>query len=323
MAKPTVLVSRRWPGTVETRLKETYEVTLNASDTPMTADELRDALMSYDAVLPTVTDKIDADVLSVTNPRAKILGNYGVGHSHINLDAAKAAGIVVTNTPEVLSDCTADIAMTLLLTAARRSGEGEREVRGKAWTGWRPTHMVGTKVSGKTIGIVGFGRIGQKMARKAHFGFDMKIVAQDYFPVKPEVLAETNATQVDTLEELLEQSDFVTLHTTGGADNQHLMNAERISRMKPGSYLINTARGEVVDADALVDALQAGTIGGAGLDVFEGEPNINPRLLECENAVLLPHLGSATKETRDAMGFRVFDNLEDFFAGRDPRDRVI
>jgi len=206
--------------------------------------------------------------------------------------------------------------MTLLLTAARRSGEGEREVRGKAWTGWRPTHMVGTKVSGKTIGIVGFGRIGQKMARKAHFGFDMKIVAQDYFPVKPEVLAETNATQVDTLEELLEQSDFVTLHTTGGADNQHLMNAERISRMKPGSYLINTARGEVVDADALVDALQAGTIGGAGLDVFEQEPvDPNNPILNRENVVAAPHIAGKSYESYPRRVRFAFENMMNVWQG--------
>lgn len=322
MAKPKVIVSRRWPAAVEEQLKENYDVVLNTGDKPFTPQEFRDALKSADAVLPTVTDKLNAEALDVSEPRAKILGNYGVGYSHIDLEAAGALDVAVTNTPEVLSDCTADTAMTLMLMAARRAGEGEREVRAGNWTGWRPTHMVGTKVTGKTLGIVGFGRIGQKMARKAHFGFDMKIIAQDYYPVKPEVLAETGAVQVDSIEQVLAQSDFVTLHCPGGDENYHLMNAERLKMMKPNSYLINTARGEVVDADALVDALQAGTILGAGLDVFEGEPNINPRLMECENAVLFPHLGSATIETREAMGFRVMDNLSDFFAGREPRDRV-
>ncbi len=322
MVKPSILISRRWPAAVEARLQQDYDVTLNTSDTPMTVAEFQKALQNFDAVLPTVTDKLGADVFDVDNLRCKILGNFGVGFSHIDLEAAKAAGIVVTNTPEVLSDCTADIAMTLLLMAARRAGEGEREVRSDAWTGWRPTHMIGTKVTGKTLGIVGFGRIGQKMARKCHFGFDMKIVAQDFFPVKPEVLAETDAVQVDSIEEVLEQCDFVTLHCPGGDENYHLINATRLKLMKPDSFLINTARGEVVDADALVDALQAGTIMGAGLDVFEGEPKINPRLRECENAVLFPHLGSATKETREAMGFRVMDNLADFFQGKSPRDKV-
>jgi len=303
-------------------MAETFDTTLNETDTPLTAPEMRAALANYDAVVPTVTDKIGADVLAGSGHRAKILANYGVGFSHIDVDAAKSAGIAVTNTPEVLSDCTADIAMTLMLMAARRAGEGEREVRADKWTGWRPTHMIGTKVTGKTMGIIGFGRIGQKMARKAHFGFDMNIIAQDFFPVKPEVLAETGAVQVDTIEQVLEQADFVTLHCPGGDENYHLINAERLKLMKPDGYLINTARGEVVDADALVDALHAGTIRGAGLDVFEGEPAINPRLRTCENVVLFPHLGSATQETRDAMGMRSFDNLVAFFDGKTPPDRV-
>lgn len=322
MTKQKILISRRWPEAIEAKLQEDYDVTLNQSDTPLTVEEFQSALANYDAVCPTVTDKITAELLDVPSPRCKILGNYGVGFSHIDLDAAKKAGITVTNTPEVLSDCTADLAMALILMVARRASEGEREVRASDWTGWRPTHMVGTKVTGKTLGIIGFGRIGQKMARKCHFGFDMKIVAQDAYPVKPEALAETNATLVDTIEEVLQQADFVSLHCPGGDENYHLINADRLKLMKQNGFLINTARGEVYDADALVDALQSGTIMGAGLDVYEGEPNINPRLKECENAVLLPHLGSATLETREAMGNRVLDNLADFFGGREPRDKV-
>ncbi len=322
MTKQKILISRRWPEAIEAKLQEDYDVTLNQSDTPLAVEEFQSALANYDAVCPTVTDKITAELLDVPSPRCKILGNYGVGFSHIDLDAAKKAGITVTNTPEVLSDCTADLAMALILMVARRASEGEREVRASDWTGWRPTHMVGTKVTGKTLGIIGFGRIGQKMARKCHFGFDMKIVAQDAYPVKPEALAETNATLVDTIEEVLQQADFVSLHCPGGDENYHLINADRLKLMKQNGFLINTARGEVYDADALVDALQSGTIMGAGLDVYEGEPNINPRLKECENAVLLPHLGSATLETREAMGNRVLDNLADFFGGREPRDKV-
>ncbi len=322
MSKPTVLVTRRLPEAVEAEIANRFDATFNETDVPMSADAMNAALKEFDALVPTVTDNIGADVLKGGPHRVKILANYGVGFSHIDIDVAKDSGLVVTNTPGVLSDCTADLAMTLVLMAARRSGEGERELRGGNWTGWRPTHMIGTQVTGKTLGIIGFGRIGQKMARKAHFGFDMNVVAMNRSRVKPEILAETGAVQLDTVEDVLRQSDFVSLHCPGGGENHHLINAERLKLMKPDSYLINTARGEVVDADALVDALNAGTIKGAGLDVFEGEPKINPRLLECENAVLLPHLGSATRETRNAMGMRVFNNLKDFFDGKTPPDRV-
>lgn len=323
MAKPTVLVTRRWPATVEAKLAETYDVTFNTDDKPLSADDLRSALTKFDAVCPTVTDKVGPDVLGVANPQTKIIGNYGVGYSHIDEAAAKAAGFVVTNTPDVLSECTADIAMALMLTAARRVGEGEREVRAGQWTGWRPTHMIGHKVSGKTLGIIGFGRIGQKMADRAHFGFGMKILAYDAYPIKPEALAKYGAEQVPSIDELLPKCDFVSLHCPGGDANRHLINADRLKIMKPTSFVINSARGEVVDDKALVAALNSGEIAGAGLDVFEGEPNINPDLIKCENAVLLPHLGSATVETREAMGWRVLDNLADFFAGNEPRDRVI
>ena len=206
---------------------------------------------------------------------------------------------------------------------ARRAGEGERELRAGEWTGWRPTHLVGTKVSGKTLGIVGFGRIGQEMARRAHHGFGMKIVVQNRSRVSPDVLARFNATQVDGLEDLMPKCDFVSLHCPGGPANRHLINTRMLNLMKPDAFLINTARGEVIDELALSRALWFETIGGAGLDVFDGEPRINPDLLDCDNLVMLPHLGSATREAREAMGFRVLDNLTDFFAGREPRDRVM
>jgi lactate dehydrogenase-like 2-hydroxyacid dehydrogenase len=228
----------------------------------------------------------------------------------------------VTNTPDVLSECTADIAMTLMLMVARRAGEGERELREGRWTGWRPTHLIGTKVSGATLGIIGFGRIGQAMAQRAHFGFGMKIVVQNRSAIAPEVLARYNATQAASIEDLLPQCDFVSLHCPGGAANRHLINARRLDLMRPGAFLINTARGEVVDEHALAQALWFGTIAGAGLDVFEREPRIPDELLGADNLVLLPHLGSATRETREAMGFRVLQNLTDFFDGRQPRDRV-
>ena len=322
MAKPRVLVTRRWPQAVEARLSEIFDAQLNLGDKPLTPDQFRAAIREYDAILPTVTDKIGAPALECDKPQTRILANYGVGYSHIDLNRVNQHGIVVTNTPDVLSECTADLAMTLMLMVARRAGEGERELRAGQWSGWRPTHLVGTKVSGKTLGIVGYGRIGQEMARRAHHGFGMKILAYNRSPVAPEVLAQCQATQVTSLDEMLPECDFVSLHCPGGAENRHLINAARLARMRPDAFLINTARGEVIDEAALMQALWFDTIGGAALDVFDGEPAINPQLLESDRLVMLPHLGSATREAREAMGFRVIDNLQDFFAGREPRDRV-
>lgn len=322
MTKPRVLVTRRWPRAVERRMEEVFDLDLNTSDRPLTEADLRDAMGRYDAILPTVTDRLPATVFDASPPRTRILANYGVGFSHIDTEAAKARGITVTNTPDVLSECTADIAMTLLLMVARRAGEGERELREGRWTGWRPTHMIGTKVSGATLGIIGFGRIGQAMAQRAHFGFGMRIIVQNRSVVPADVLARYSAVQVPTVEDLLPQCDFVSLHCPGGKANRHLINSRRLDLMRPGAFLINTARGEVVDEHALAQALWFGTIGGAGLDVFEREPRIPEELLGADNLVLLPHLGSATRETREAMGFRVLENLTDFFAGRPPRDRV-
>lgn len=323
MTKPSVLVTRRWPEAVEAQLARDYDVTLNRADRPLGPSEFREALGRFDAVLPTVTDKIGADALDVPKLQTKIIGNYGVGYSHIDESSVRELGVTVTNTPDVLSECTADIAMTLMLMVARRASEGEREIREGRWTGWRPTHLVGTKVSGKTLGIVGYGRIGQEMAKRAHHGFGMNIVVYNRSGVASEVLAQCNATQVNTIEDLLPKCDFVSLHCPGGAKNRHLINARRLDLMREDAFLVNTARGEVIDEFALTQALMFDTIGGAALDVFDGEPRIAPDLLQCDNLVVLPHLGSATREAREAMGYRVLDNLADFFAGRDPRDRVI
>lgn len=321
-AKPNVIVTRRWPETVEKELTERYQVTFNEGDVPFDEARMRDALATADAVLPTVTDKLGSSVFDGLETKARIIGNFGVGFSHIDTDAAKNRDIVVTNTPDVLSECTADIAMTLMLMATRRAGEGERELRDSRWTGWRPTHLVGTKLSGKTLGIIGFGRIGRETARRAHFGFGMSVVVFNRSPVAQETLNEFSAKQLESIEAVLAQSDIVSLHCPGGDANRHLIDAKRLAGMKSRAFLINTARGEVVDEAALVDALKAGVIAGAGLDVFEQEPKVHPGLLKLENAVLLPHLGSATRETREAMGFRVVQNLDDFFAGKAPEDRV-
>ncbi len=323
MAKPKVIVTRRWHEDVEAVLRERFDTQLNEDDHPMSVAELQDALRNADAVLPTVCDKVTAEVLGVDDMRARILGSNGVGFNHIDLDAAKAAGLTVTNTPEVLTDCTADLAMTLLLAVARRAGEGERHLRNGEWTGWRPTHMMGTSVTGKTLGLIGMGRIARAVAARAARGFDMKIVFHDPFPPGAEALAGLNAVQAESPEDVYAQADFLSLHCPGGKDTYHLIGTEVFRAMKPGAFLINTARGDVVDEAALVDALRNGEIAGAGLDVFEKEPAVTPALIEMENVVLLPHLGSATRETRKAMGMRVVENIEAFFSGETPRDKLV
>lgn len=323
MSKPRVIVTRRWHPEVEQVLTERYDTQLNQDDHSMPVAELQDALRSADAVLPTVCDKVTAEVLGADNIRAKILGSNGVGFNHIDLDAAKAAGLTVTNTPEVLTDCTADLALTLLLGIARRAGEGERHLRSGEWTGWRPTHMMGTSVTGKTLGLIGMGRIARAVATRAAQGFNMKIIFHDPFPPRDEDISGLNAVRCASPEEVFAQADFVSLHCPGGKDTYHLIGAEAFKSMKPGAFLINTARGDVIDEAALVEALENGEIAGAGLDVFEREPAVTAALLQMENVLLLPHLGSATMETRKAMGMRVVQNIEAFFNGETPRDKLV
>jgi len=320
--KPRIIVTRRWPASVEKVLSERFDTTLNSSDVPLTQDRMRDAFAEYDAILPTVSDSLPAAVFPDGETRTRLLGNFGVGFSHIDTEAARRAGITVTNTPGVLTDCTADIAMTLLLGVARRAGEGERELRAGNWTGWRPTHMIGSRVSGKTIGIIGMGRIGKATARRAHFGFGMEVVFYNRSKVDDDETRVIGARQLPTIEDVLAEADFVSLHCPGGAENRHLMDARRLAGMKRGAFIINTARGDVVDQQALIDALCAGTIAGAGLDVFDGEPAVPEALRRMENVMLLPHLGSATEETRVAMGMKVVENVIAFFENRDVPDRV-
>ncbi len=322
MTKPRVIVTRRWPEQVEAKLKEIFDVELNGSDKPFSEAELKDAFANADAVFPTVTDSINAKVLSAEPMRARLIGNFGVGYNNIDTEAAKKRGLVVTNTPEVLTDATADIAMTLLLSVARRTGEGERHVRNGEWTGWRPTHMMGTQVTGKTLGLIGLGRIGRAMAARAHFGFKMRIIFFDPYPPSTDFIASINAESRGSVEDALKESDFVSIHCPATPENRHLINAERLACMRKDAFLVNTARGDIVDEAALVEALEAGRIAGAGLDVFEREPQVSKGLLNRENVVLLPHLGSATIETRVAMGLRVLDNAKAFFSGKMPPDRV-
>jgi len=323
MNKPKVLVTRRWPEPCETRLREAYDVTFNPDNQPLTLAELRTALRTHDAVLPTVSDKLPAEVFGDEPPRCRILGNFGVGFNHIDIEAARACGIVVTNTPGVLTESTADIAMMLMLMAARRASEGERLLRAGQWTGWHPTQLLGTQVTGKTLGLIGFGRIAQAMATKAHFGFGMPILFYTPRPAAPELPERFQARQLDSIEAVMREADFVALHCPGSAANYHLIKAEHLAQMKPSGILINTARGDVIDNQALIAALHERHIAAAGLDVYEGEPKLDPGFLELDNAVLLPHLGSATTETRVAMGMMAIDNVEAFFRGENPPNRVV
>ena len=322
MARPRVIITRKWPEAVEAQLKERYDVKLNEHDQPFSDAQLKEALQNADAVCPTVTDKMTAEILNVSNRRAKILGNFGVGFNHIDVEAAKSNGIIVTNTPEVLTDATADLTMTLLLMVARRAGEGERHVRGGHWTGWRPTHMMGAHITGKTLGLIGMGRIARAVAKRAHHGFDMKVIFHDPYPPKPEDAKALGAEGRDSVEDVLKESHFVSIHTPGGASTYHLLDAKRLGLMQPHAFIINSARGDIIDEKALVEALRSGKIAGAALDVYEEEPKVSAELLEMENVVTLPHLGSATVETRIAMGERALQNLEAFFAGKEPPDRV-
>jgi lactate dehydrogenase-like 2-hydroxyacid dehydrogenase len=322
VSRPVVIVTRRLPGAVEEAVAKDFDARLNREDRPLSATELQEALRTADALLPTVTDKLTADVLSADPLRTKMIANFGVGFNNIDVTAAKARGISVSNTPDVLTDATADLAMTLLLMVGRRAGEGERHVRAGHWTGWRPTHMLGRMVSGKTLGLIGMGRIARAVARRAHHGFGMRVLYTDPYPPPPEVAQELGAEQRATVEEVLSQSDFVSLHCPATPETRHLMNGVRLAKMKPSAYLINTARGDVVDEQALIEALTKGWLAGAGLDVFEREPQVSAALLAMENVVLLPHLGSATEETRVAMGMRALENLRLHFAGSPLRDRV-
>jgi lactate dehydrogenase-like 2-hydroxyacid dehydrogenase len=318
-----VVVTRRLPEPVHQALTREFDARLNPEDRPLTAEGLREALQQADALLTTVTDKVTSDVLSVEPRRARLVANFGVGFNNIDVEAAKARGISVSNTPDVLTDATADLAVTLLLMVARRTGEGERHLRGGHWTGWRPTHMLGTQVTGKTLGLVGMGRIARAVAQRAHSGFGMKVIFHDPFPPAPEVATALGAEPRATLEDVLREADFVSLHCPAMPETRHLMNRDRFAQMRPEAYLVNTARGDVVDEAALVEALQSKRIAGAALDVFENEPRVTPALVGMENVVLLPHLGSATQETRVAMGMRAFENLQRFFAGQPLRDRVV
>jgi lactate dehydrogenase-like 2-hydroxyacid dehydrogenase len=318
--RPSVVLTRRWPAPVESALAAEFAVEFNGADRVLAEQELCAVAARADALCPTVTDRISAKVIAAAGPSLKLIANYGVGFEHIDLAAARDRGIVVTNTPDVLTDATADLAMALILAVARRIVEGDSLLRQKAWSGWRPTDLLGTQVSGKVLGLVGYGRIGRALAQRANRGFGMRILVHsprgnggdDSVPV----------TVCDSLEELLQGADFVSLHCPSRPATRHLLDATRLRQMRPQAFLINTARGNIVDEVALVAALRDGHIAGAGLDVYEQEPLLAAHLASLPNTVLLPHLGSATLETRVAMGMRVLANLRAFFAGAVPPDLV-
>jgi lactate dehydrogenase-like 2-hydroxyacid dehydrogenase len=322
-ARPRILQTRRWPDEVERRLVLFYDVVVDAVDRPLSHDALSAAMREFDAICPTVSDRIDAGILEIPGARVRMIGNFGAGTDNIDLAAARRAGIAVSNTPGVLTEATADLAMLLMLSAARNGSRGERELREGRWAGWRPTHLLGGELSGKSLGLVGFGRIAQATARRAHLGFGMSIRYFSRSRAVPDTERALGAQHIDDLDELIAASDIVSLHIPGGEATRHLIDARRLALMKPSAILVNTARGTVVDEAALAAALKAGRIAAAGLDVYEREPEVHPDLLDCENAVLLPHLGSATVETRCAMGHKVADNLDAFFAGQPLPDPVV
>lgn len=313
-----LLVTRRMTRAAEETISGAFDATFRDSTTPLTEAEAIAALRENDAIIPTLGDPFSATVLGTSDRRARVLANFGAGFNHIDLQAARAAGIVVTNTPDVVTDATADIALTLILMTARRAGEGERLVRAGRWTGWHPTQMLGIHVTGRTVGIVGMGRIGQAIARRCHFGFGMPVIFHNRSTVTG---LDLPARQM-ALPDLLAQADVVVMAVPGGASTRHLIGAAELAAMKPGAILVNIARGDVVDEAALIAALEAGPLGGAGLDVYEREPEVPEALRLRENVVLLPHLGTATEEVRTDMAMRALANLAAFFKGDAPPDRV-
>jgi lactate dehydrogenase-like 2-hydroxyacid dehydrogenase len=317
--KPVVLVTRKLPDAVEDRLRRDYDPILNPEDALYSSDEIIERAKGADAILPCHTEQFTADVITRLPESVRAIANFSVGYDHVDTEAAKARGLIVTNTPEVLSDATAELTMMLMLGAARRAGEGERLVRTREWKDWSPSFMVGTQVTGKRLGILGFGRVGRVVAKRAR-GFDMEIHYNDLQRMPPEL--EEGAIYHETPEDLMPHCDFLTLHCVASPETTKLLNADLIALLPDGAIVVNASRGVVIDDDALITALKSGKLTTAGLDVYNDEPNINPEYRQLSNVFLMPHIGSATKETRDAMGFRALDNLDAIFAGREPRDRV-
>lgn len=321
-ARPKVIVTRRLPATVEARMTELFDVMLNPDDRPLDRAALAAAMADCDVLVPTVTDHLDAELIAAAPDRLQMIANFGNGVDHIDLAAARAKGIIVTNTPGVLTEDTADMAMALILTTPRRFIEGDNIARSGDWPGWSPTFLLGRRIGGKQLGIVGMGRIGQAIARRARaFGLTIAYHNRHRLPVAAE--EESGAIWYDDLDRLMAESDILSLNCPLNADSRHLIDARRIALMKPSAFLINTARAEVCDEEALIEALEQGRIAGAGLDVYHDEPYIDPRLLALPNVVTLPHMGSATHEAREATGEKVIANIRTWVDGHRPRDQVL
>jgi glyoxylate reductase len=321
-AKPQVVVTRKLPDAIETRMMELFDVRLNLTDEPFSAERLMDAVATCDILVPTVTDRIDLRVLQAAGERLKLIANYGTGVDHIDLKTARSRGITITNTPDVLTEDTADMTMALILAVPRRLTEGERVLRGGAWKGWAPTWMLGHRVSGKRLGIVGMGRIGQAVARRAR-AFNMSIHYHNRRRVHPDIEADLEANYHESLDQMLARMDLISVHCPHTPATFHLLSARRLKLLQPHAYIVNTARGEIIDEIALVRMLRNRELAGAGLDVYENEPAVNPKLLQMDNVVLLPHMGSATVEGRNDMGDRVIVNIKSFIDGHSPPNRVL
>lgn len=318
--RPVLWIPRRLSDATLERARRDYEVILNENDTPGSAEEIVAMSARVDAMIPCHSEHFTADVVRRLSPRLRIVANHSVGVDHCDLAALKAAGIVVTNTPDVLSDATAEIAMLLMLGAARHAVRGDRLVRQGQWDSWSPSFMVGKQVTGARLGILGMGRVGRALAAKAR-GFDMEIHYHNRSRLRPE--DEAGAVFHEDADSLLEISDFLSLHCPATPETRQFLNADRIARLPKGAVVVNTARGALIDETALLAGIESGHLAAAGLDCFAVEPGGNPAFARHENILMLPHIGSATRKTRDAMGFRALDNLDAFFAGRAPLDRLV
>jgi len=320
--KPQVVVTRKLPDVIETRMMELFDTRLNPDDAPRTQLELIEAVRTAEVLVPTVTDRIDARVLSQAGPQLRLIASFGTGVDHIDLKTARQRGITVTNTPGVLTDDTADMAMALILAVSRRIAEGERLVRSGEWKGWGPTTMLGHRLWGKRLGIIGLGRIGQALARRAK-GFGLSVHYHNRRRVHPDIEAELEATYWESLDQMLMRMDIVSVNCPHTPATFHLLSARRLQLLRSHCVVVNTSRGEIIDENALTRMLERGELAGAGLDVFEHEPAVNPKLLALDNVVLLPHMGSATIEGRIDMGEKVIINIKTFCDGHAPPDRVL
>ena len=319
--KPVVVVTRKLPDAVETRMRELFDARLNVEDKPMSQAELAEAAKTAHVLVPTVTDRIDRSLISQFGPQLKLIANFGTGVDNVDLDTARVRGIIVTNTPGVLTEDTADMTMALILAVARRVSEGERLMRSGKWQGWSPTWMLGHRIYGKRLGIIGMGRIGQAVARRAR-AFGLQIHYHNRRRVSEDIEQELEATYWDSLDQMLARMDIVSVNCPHTPATYHLLSARRLKLLKPSAYVVNTARGEVIDENELARMIEASAIAGAGLDVFEHEPAINPKLLASDRVVALPHMGSATVEGRVDMGEKVIINIKTFLDGHNPPDRV-